>query len=61
MILLNDNSDQQVESIKTDPSRNDIILNLTMQGEKATLVHIYGPNEDDTQFSRYLEDKNTQN
>ena len=61
MILLNNNSDQQVESIKTDPSGNDIILNMTMQGKKATIVHVYGPNEDDPQFYRYLEEKNTQN
>ena len=56
MILLNNNSDQQVGIIKTDPCGNCIILNMTMQGEKATLVNVNGPNEDDPQFYRYLEE-----
>ena len=30
MILLNNNFDQQVENIKTDPNRNYIILNMTI-------------------------------
>ena len=34
MILLNNNFDQQVESIKTDPNGNYIILNMTIQGKK---------------------------
>ena len=57
MILLNNNFDQQVESIKTDPNGNYIILNMTIQGKKVTLVNIYGPNEDNPQFYRNLKEK----
>ena len=59
MILLNNNFDQQVESIKTDPNGNYIILNMTIQGKKVTLVNIYGINEDNLQFYRNLKE-NTQ-
>ena len=34
MILLNNNFDQQVENIKTDPNGNYIILNMTIKGKK---------------------------
>ena len=57
MILLNNNFEQQVESIKTDPNGNYIILNMTIQGKKVTLVNIYGPNEDNPQFYRNLKEK----
>ena len=57
MILLTNNFDQQVESIKTDPNGNYIILNMTIQGKKVTLVNIYGPNEDNPQFYRNLKEK----
>ena len=57
MILLNNNFDQQVENIKTDPNGNYIILNMTIQGKKVTLVNIYGPNEDNPQFYRNLKEK----
>ena len=56
MILLNNNFDQQVESIKADPNGNYIILNMTIQGKKVTLVNIYGPNEDNPQFYRNLKE-----
>ena len=61
MILLTNNFDQQVESIKTDPNRNYIILNMTIQGKKVTLVNTYGPNEDNPQFYRNIWKKNAQN
>ena len=57
MILLNNNFEQQVESIKTNPNGNYIILNMTIQGKKVTLVNIYGPNEDNPQFYRNLKEK----
>ena len=57
MILLNNNFEQQVECIKTDPNGNYIILNMTIQGKKVTLVNIYGPNEDNPQFYRNLKEK----
>ena len=38
MILLNSNFDQQVESIKTDPNGNYIILNMIIQGKKVHLL-----------------------
>ena len=57
MILLNNNFEQQVESIKTDPNGNYIILNMTIQGKKVTLVNIYGPNEDNPQFYHNLKEK----
>ena len=57
MILLTNNFDQQVERIKTDPNGNYIILIMTIQGKKVTLVNIYGPNEDNPQFYRNLKEK----
>ena len=57
MILLNNNFDQQIENIKTDANGNYIILNMTIQGKKVTLVNIYGPNEDNPQFYRNLKEK----
>ena len=57
MILLNNNFEQQVESIKTDPNGNYFILNMTIQGTKVALVYMYGPNEDNPQFYRNLKEK----
>ena len=56
MILLNNNFDQKVESIKTDPNGNYIILNMTLQGKKVTLVNTYGSNEGNPQFYRNLKE-----
>ena len=61
MIHLNNNFDQQVESIKTDPNGNYTILNKTIQGKKVTLVNIYGPNEDNPQFYQNMIEKKTPN
>ena len=57
MIHLNNNFDQQVESIKTDPNGNYTILNKTIQGKRVTLVNIYGPNEDNPQFYQNMIEK----
>ena len=57
MVLINNNFDQKVESIKTDPSGNFIILDMSIQGKKVTLVNLYGPNEDKPQFYKNLQHK----
>lgn len=50
MILINNNFEQKVNRIKTDKNGNFIILDMTIEGKKITLVCLYGPNEDNPHF-----------
>ena len=50
MILINNNSEQKVSRIKTDKNGNFIILDMTIEGKKITLVCLYGSNEDNPHF-----------
>ena len=54
MILLNNNFEQPVEKVKSDPNRNYIILVINIDGKKFTLVNLYGPNEDKQRFYKEL-------
>ena len=36
--------------MKTDISGNCIVLDITIEEERITLIHIYGPNDDKRQF-----------
>ena len=50
MILINNNFEFKVEGVKTDKNGNYILLDITIQGKRITLVNIYGPNEDNPNF-----------
>ena len=50
MILINNNFEQKVEKVKTDTNGNYIIMEITIQGKKITLVNVYGPNQDNPNF-----------
>ena len=42
--------------MKADHSSNFIILDITIEGERITLVNIYGPNEDNPKFYEHIFD-----
>lgn len=50
MIMMNNNFEHTVGKVKTDPNGNFIILDLSVQGKKVTLVNLYGPNVDKPSF-----------
>ena len=50
MIVINNNFDFKVEGVKTDKNGNYILLDITIQAKRITLVNIYGPNEDIQNF-----------
>ena len=50
MVLLNNNFQHDIGRIVTYPNGIFLILEITIQGKKITLVNIYGPNEDRPQF-----------
>ena len=54
MILLNNNFEQKVKTVKTDKNGNYIILDIEIQGKDITLANIYGPNEDNPNFYENL-------
>ena len=57
MILINNNFEQKVNRIKTDKNGNYIILDMTIEGKKITLVCLYGPNEDNPHFYENIKRK----
>lgn len=57
MILINNNFEQKVEKVKTDTNGNYIIMEITIQGKKITLVNVYGPNQDNPNFYATLLNK----
>ena len=55
--ILFDKCDFKVHRIKSDVSGNYIILDLTIQDKRVTLVSIYGPNSDQPSFYQNLKIK----
>ena len=49
-IMLNNNFEYKIHNQKLDDSGNYIILDITIEGEKITLINLYGPNEDNPIF-----------
>ena len=49
-ILFNNNFEFQVHHEKTDKNGNFLILDVTIQSQRLTLVVVYGPNRDDPSF-----------
>ena len=49
-ILFNNTFEYEIHEMKADYSSNFIILDITIDGERITLVNIHGPNEDNPKF-----------
>lgn len=49
-IMINNNFEYQMHETKKDNSGNYIILDITIEGERMTIVNIYGPNDDNPIF-----------
>ena len=49
-ILFNNTFEYEIHKMKADHSSNFIILDITIEGERITLINIYGPNEDNPKF-----------
>ena len=59
-IMLNNNFEYEIHKQKLDVSGNFIILDITIEGERITLINLYGPNEDNPVFYenifKYIQD-----
>ena len=60
MVLMNNNFEQKVKRIKTDKNGDYIILDMVVQDKEFTLVNLYGPNNDNSQFYENLIKKNSE-
>ena len=49
-ILLNNNFEYKIHKQELDGTGNYIILDITIEGERMTLINLYGPNEDNPVF-----------
>ena len=57
MILLNNNFERKVERVNSDVNGNYIILDINIEGQKFTLVNLYGPNDDKPKFYKEIRQK----
>ena len=57
MVLLNTNFEHKVERVSSDVNGNYIILDINIEGEKFTLVNLYGPNDDKPKFYKEIRQK----
>ena len=57
LILLNNNFEYKVEQIIKDVNGNYLILDITIDGKRFTLVNLYGPNDDKPKFYKELRQK----
>ena len=49
-ILLNNNFEFKLHNIKRDENGNKIVLDITIEGFRLSLINIYGPNKDEPHF-----------
>lgn len=49
-IMINNNFECEIHKYKCDNNGNLILADMTIEGEKITIVNIYGPNEDNAEF-----------
>jgi hypothetical protein len=54
--MFNNNFEYNIHQIKTDNTGNYIITDITIEGERMTLVNIYGPNVDNANFYQNILD-----
>lgn len=55
-ILFNNNFSEEVHSVKKDNAGNWIAIDVEAQGQRFTLVNLYGPNDDKPEFYRSVYD-----
>ena len=60
MVLMNNNFEQKEKKNKTDKNGDYIILDMVVQDKEFTLVNLYGPNNDNSQFYENLIKKNSE-
>ena len=48
--LKNNNFEQKVQKVNVDKNGNYVILDITVQDKRFTLVNLYGPNQDNPNF-----------
>ena len=58
-ILFNNTFEYEIHKIKSDHADNFLTIHTSIEGERITLVNIYGPNEDSPKlyaniFNHYL-------
>lgn len=56
-ILFNKNFEYKVHKCESDPNGNYVLLDLTIESNRLTLVSIYGPNSDDPAFYENIDRK----
>ena len=49
-ILFNNNFEYEVHEVEKDDNGNKLLLDITIEGKRLTLINIYGPNRDDPDF-----------
>ena len=49
-ILLNNNLEFKLHSVKRDINVNKVVLDITIEGSRLSLINIYGPNKDEPNF-----------
>lgn len=54
MILLKNNLDLEVQSIKIDPQRRWIAMNMLLDDKQLWLINLYGLNNDDSNIFNNL-------
>ena len=55
-VLFNGNFEYKIHKIKVDTHGNYIVIDLTLQDHKITLLNLYGPNQDSPNFYTCLRD-----
>lgn len=53
-IMFNNNFEFQVHKIHKDETGNKLILDITLEGKRLTLINIYGPNKDNPNFYKEI-------
>ena len=49
-ILFNNNFEYEVHEVEKDDNGNKLLLDITIEGKRLTLINIYGPSRDDPDF-----------
>ena len=53
-MLLNNNLEFKLHSVKRDENWNKIDLDITTEGFRLSLINIYGPNKDEPNFNNKI-------
>ena len=53
-MLLNNNLECKLHSVKRDENGNKIVLDIITEGFRLSLINIYGPNKDEPNFNNTI-------